>query len=225
MVVVTPVSLLTPNNDADLPTRTSVFGYASTAMIFVAVLSAAVALPLRLRRAGGEQRQQLRWVAMSGSLIVLAILFQVAVAVSGRNPADVWYADLPIFLAYLTVPVATGARCCATASTTSTVILGRALLLGALLTFVTVGYVSVVVLLGAFVGPHVGATFWASLLATAVVALAFQPLRRRSAAGRPRRVRRARVPYEALGSSPASSSRACRPPSCSLASPRRQLVR
>jgi signal transduction histidine kinase len=44
--------------------------------------------------------------------------------------------------------------------------------------FVTLGYVAAVVLLGALVGGHVSEEYWASVVATALVALAFQPLRR-----------------------------------------------
>ena len=44
--------------------------------------------------------------------------------------------------------------------------------------FVTLGYVAAVVLLGALVGGRVSEEYWASVVATALVALAFQPLRR-----------------------------------------------
>jgi hypothetical protein len=48
----------------------------------------------------------------------------------------------------------------------------------AVVIFVTGGYVTAVVLLGQLVGSRVSGDYWASVVATALVALAFQPLRR-----------------------------------------------
>jgi signal transduction histidine kinase len=61
------------------------------------------------------------------------------------------------------------------------VILSRAIVLGVLAAFVTVGYIAVVVAIGAVlmaVGAPGSSLYWPSLVATALVAVAFQPLRR-----------------------------------------------
>ncbi len=63
----------------------------------------------------------------------------------------------------------------------------------------TAGYVTVVVLIGAVLGGRAEGRFWPSLLATAVVALAFQPIRKRVLRWADRLVYGERaVPYEAL---------------------------
>ncbi len=200
-IVVTPVSLMTTGKQDNLPTRTIVLSNVGAALLLIGLVSAAVALPRRLRRAGGEQRQQLRWVALSASLLVVGILFQIGVFAAGVDLQEAWYTDIPLFLAYLGVQIATGFAVLRYRLYDVDVILSRALLFGALLGFVTAGYVAVVVFLGAFVGRRVGETFWASLLATALVALAFQPLRRRVSRWADRVAYGERAaPYEALGS-------------------------
>jgi signal transduction histidine kinase len=77
-------------------------------------------------------------------------------------------------------------------------ILNRALLFALATGVVVVGYVAVVVVAGLVVGGST-AGFWPSLLATAVVALAFQPLRRRVVGVADRLAfGAAAAPYEAL---------------------------
>jgi hypothetical protein len=79
------------------------------------------------------------------------------------------------------------------------VVISRAALLVLLLAFVTSGYVVAVVTIGGLLGDRVSESFLASLLVTAVVALAFQPLRLWAVkvADRAAYGRRA-APYEAL---------------------------
>src|SRR5436305_1489467 len=72
-----------------------------------AIIAAAAALVVRLRRSGGVQRQQLRWLVASGALlaagVVLLIGYQIFV-----GPGEPWYVSLPIFLGYTSVPVFAG---------------------------------------------------------------------------------------------------------------------
>jgi hypothetical protein len=96
-------------------------------------------------------------------------------------------------------PRAAAAVAGATASTTSTFIINRAVVLAILAAFVMIGYVSLVVGVGATLGTRLDRRFWPSLAALVVVALAFQPLRRRVLRLADRLVYGQRaVPYEAL---------------------------
>jgi signal transduction histidine kinase len=124
---------------------------------------------------------------------------QIVAALAGLDPVEDWAVNIPLYLGYLSIPVATGFAVLRYRLYDVDVILSRALVLVALLAFVTAGYVAIVVLIGAFVGRQAGAAFWPSLLATALVALAFQPLRRRVGrwADRVAYGERA-LPYEAL---------------------------
>ena len=82
------------------------------------------------------------------------------------------------------------------------VILNRAIVLGTLAVFVSVGYIVVVVAIGAVlqaVGAPGSPLYWPSLVATALVAVAFQPVRRHVLRLADRLVYGTRAaPYEAL---------------------------
>ncbi|MEP7091289.1 MAG: hypothetical protein ABI776_14420, partial [Nocardioidaceae bacterium] len=89
-----------------------------------------------------------------------------------------WLAGLPLRLAQVAVPLCVAVAVLRHRLLQIDLIVNRALLLALVTGLVAVGYVLVVVAVGfAVQGGTRG--FWPSLLATAVVALAFQPLRRR----------------------------------------------
>jgi len=170
----------------------------SQLMWILGVLGAAAALVLRLRRSTGVQRQQLRWIMASAVSLALGavvlIVYQATV-----EPAQPWYAILLLYLGYASVPVCTGIAVLRYRLYDIDLIVSRALVLAALATFVTVGYVTVVVAIGAALGTRVEQQFWPSLAALALVALAFQPLRQRVLRLADRLVYGQRAaPYEAL---------------------------
>jgi signal transduction histidine kinase len=163
------------------------------------VLCAIVALVSRRRRARGEQRQQLRWLAAAAGAVAVALVVLLARQVIQPAGVPAWLGDAPLYLAYASVPVAAGVAILRYRLYDIDIILNRAVVGAVLVAFVTVGYVAVVVALGAVVGSRVSDSFWASVAATAFVALAFQPLRRAVHRLGDRAVygRRA-APYEAL---------------------------
>jgi len=167
-------------------------------LLFIALLAAAAALAVRLRRSTGQQRQQLRWIMASAMLLAVgAVLLAALQATVG--PAQPWYAILPLYLGYASVPVCTGIAILRYRLYDIDVIISRAFMLAVLATFVTVGYVAVVVAIGAVLGTRVYGQFWPSLAALVLVALAFQPLRQRVLKVADRLVYGQRAaPYEAL---------------------------
>jgi signal transduction histidine kinase len=142
------------------------------------VLCAIVALVSRRRRARGEQRQQLRWLAAAAGAVAVGLVVLLARQVIQPAGVPVWLGDAPLYLSYTSVPVAAGVAILRYRLYDIDIILNRAVVGAVLVAFVTVGYVVVVVVLGAVVGSRVSDSFWASVAATACVALAFQPLRR-----------------------------------------------
>jgi GAF domain-containing protein len=82
-------------------------------------------------------------------------------------------------VAYICIPVFTGVAILRHRLYDIDLFLNRAITLAALTGFVTLGYIAVVVLIGTL-APLTQDAFWPSLLATAVVALAFQPVRKRA---------------------------------------------
>ncbi|CAN5178312.1 hypothetical protein BH20ACT5_BH20ACT5_10880 [soil metagenome] len=131
-------------------------------------------LGLRLRRARGDERQQLLWLlaALGASLLTIATSF--AVNVPGRSTV---VRDLLLGLAALAVPVAIGVAILRYRLYDIGFLVNRTLVYGGLSAAVLSIYVTVVVLTGSLVQ---GWDDWqAALPATAVVALVLLPLRAR----------------------------------------------
>jgi hypothetical protein len=161
----------------------------------IGLVAAAAALVVRLRRARGEERQQLRWIVVAAAYLAAALAVMVGVGVV-RGEVAPWYFEAAFYLGYLAVPVATGFAVLRYRLYDVDLVIGSAVRLAALAAFVIVGYVAVVVALGRALG---GSGVWPSLAAYVVVALAFQPLRRRVDALADRIVHGSRAaPYDSL---------------------------
>jgi signal transduction histidine kinase len=182
-----------------LSTVTVIIEVASEILLVLALPAAGAALIRRLRAAHGEQRQQLRWIATSAVGVAVGVVTAATVGVLYWGERGPWIAVVPLYLAYLSVPLCTGLAILRYRLYDIDVIINRAVVLAVLALFVTAGYVAVVVVIGAALGRPVAGRFWPSLAAIAVVALAFQPLRSRLLRWADRLVYGERaVPYEAL---------------------------
>ena len=160
----------------ELSPLVSTVGVVSALVSVLLLLLSLVALVQRLRRSRGEQRQQLRWLTAAAFALVAGFVL-ANLAGLGSGEARVW-AVVPLFVAYVSVPVAAGVAILRYRLYDIDLVINRAVVGAAVVIFVTVGYVTAVVLLGALVGGRVSEQYWASVVATALVALAFQPLRR-----------------------------------------------
>src|SRR6185437_6341506 len=113
-----------------------------------------------------------------------------------------WYLIVPWYLSYIFVSISVGIAILRYRLYDIDIILSRAILLATLGVFVTVGYIGIVVGIGSVLsalGAAGTGLFWPSLVATALVAAAFQPLRRRMLRWIDRLVYGERAaPYEAL---------------------------
>ena len=166
--------------------------------IITAGLVAAVAsLVVRMRRAEGVLHQQLRWILASGLFLPATLIWrQVYEGVNGGE--QTLQATVPLFVAYFFIPIFTAIAILRYRLYNIDLIINRAVVFAVGTAFVAGGYVLLVVLLGSGLGARTGG-FWPSLLVTAAVALAFQPLRRRVARLADRVAYGARaLPYEAL---------------------------
>ena len=178
------------------PATPSGLGVAADLGTTLGLVAAAVALLVRLRRARGEERQQLRWIVVAAATLALTLALMVGVGVA-RGALAPWPFQAAFYLGYLAVPVATGFAVLRYRLYDVDLVIGSAVRLAALAGFVVAGYVAVVVTLGEVLRRGTGV--WASLAAYVVVALAFQPLRRRidTLADRIVHGRRA-APYDSL---------------------------
>ncbi|MFI7041331.1 histidine kinase [Microbispora rosea] len=145
-----------------------------------------VAIVVRLRRADGDEARRMRWLVFA---VVMDILILAAGLVIFGSP-------VPGLLGLPLVPVAAAFGILRHRLYDIDPVINKTIVVGSMLLLVTAGYVALVVGVGGLVPVE---ERWRSLLATAVVAVAFEPLRRRAQRLADRLVYGPRAtPYEAL---------------------------
>jgi hypothetical protein len=199
LAVVVPPWQIEPENREDIFAEG--WGAALIAVVlFVSLLlellAAAASVVVRMRRARGVERQQLRWLAVTSSMVAVSFVF--AAFLPWQEGLLGWVRVLPLQLSVVAVGAGAALAILRYRLYDLDVVVSRAILLTASTLVVAAGYTLLVVLVGETL-PAVSDAFWPSLLATAAVALAFQPLRSRIVRFADRMVfgRRA-APYEAL---------------------------
>jgi signal transduction histidine kinase len=169
------------------------------------VPAAGVALVLRLRASRGEQRQQLKWVAYGGALAGAGFLIGYIVDLPLRSYAtdptirsiSAWANLVWLFGITIVTPIAAGIAILRYRLYDIDRVINRTLLVGGLAGFITIVYVGLVVGIGSEIDKNFGPAL--SLIATAVVAVAFTPVRVRLQAMANRLVYGKRAtPYEVL---------------------------
>jgi hypothetical protein len=144
-------------------------------VLFLGVLLAAASLLLRFRRAGGQQRQQLKWLAFGGAFLAAVIVLDL---VSQESPGiwDVLLETLSFGALYVGVGMAVLRHRLYDIDR----LINRALVYGALTALLGLVYAGAVLVLGQLAGA-VGAKTpsWVIAAATLTVAAMFQPARRR----------------------------------------------
>ncbi len=148
-----------------------------------AVIAAIVALVVKFRRADRDGRQQIRLVALAGVIILVALV--VVPVVGSALPQDVQTNSWPIVFAIsvstiLLLPIAIAVAILRYRLYDIDLVLNRTLAYGGLAVAITVIYVGIVVGIGSLIGRAGQANLILSLAATALVAVAFQPLRTRA---------------------------------------------
>jgi signal transduction histidine kinase len=167
-------------------------GVQNTGLTTVAQISVILLLPLvavgtaaavrRFRRSRGEERLQLKWLALStGVLAALFATYGVLVLVTGtaspEGGALPWLEALTI-LAFLSVPVSVAFGILKYRLYDIDIVINKAVVYGAIAVFITAVYLTVVIGVGSLIGYASNPLL--SAIAAAVVALAFQPARRRA---------------------------------------------
>ena len=146
----------------------------------------AAAVVTRLRRAGSDEVRQLRWFGF-------AVTVSVMIMLTGEI---VWHTPLPGLLTLPLVPLAAGVAIVRYRLYDIDPIINKALVGGAMVLLVSVGYVGLVVGVGTLI-PVSDQVL--ALAATAAVAVVFEPVRRRAQVLADRLVYGRRVtPYETL---------------------------
>jgi len=151
-------------------------------LIPICMLLCAIALVVRFRRSRGVERQQIKWLAYAGAL-VMSVYFVVELTTGWyamTNTADPGWlgtAQALTIALFGLIPVAIGFAILRYRLYDIDVVINKTVVFGALAAFITVVYVAVVVGIGSLVGDTRNPAL--SIVATAVVALAFGPVRAR----------------------------------------------
>lgn len=141
-----------------------------------ALLAAVASMVVRLRRSQGEARQQLRWVVTAAIFVavaLIAILTQQSLTNGEQSPAS----SIPLYLSYVALIASIAISVLRFRLYDLDVIISRAVLLACATVFVTIAYALLVVSVGDRLDGD-DESFALSLAVTAIIALAFQPLRR-----------------------------------------------
>jgi signal transduction histidine kinase len=190
MVVGFVANGLSPNQDAtsyvagvhpvSLPAPYSaIAGVLSTAFVIVLpglIILSISSLVLRYRRGSADERHQIKWlavaIAVAGSAGSASLVFG-----SLGHPIQLLQ-DLDV-LGIALIPVAAAIAVLKYRLYDIDVVISRTLVYGALAAFITAVYVGIVVGVGTLVGSGGRPNLVLSIIATAIVAVAFQPVRER----------------------------------------------
>jgi signal transduction histidine kinase len=167
-------------------------------VLLVLGLTSVASLVLRFRRAAGAERQQIKWFLFGVALLALQFVVDGIVQALGLRRGLLLDAVLPA-IAFMALPVGAGIAILKYRLYDIDVVINRTVLFGLLAAFITAVYVGIVVGIGALVGSR--GNLLLSIVATALIAVAFQPVRTRAAHFANRLVYGKRAtPYEVLSS-------------------------
>ncbi|MGI8609434.1 MAG: histidine kinase [Candidatus Dormibacteria bacterium] len=160
------------------------------------VVAGVAALVVRYRRGNVDERHQVKWLTAAVATYLIGFGASVVPALFGINIP--WLQDIALVGLSL-IPVAAAIAVLKYRLYDIDLVISRALVYGSLALFITAVYVAIVVGVGTLVGSGGQPNLVLSIIATAVVAVAFQPMRERlqKVANRLVYGRRA-TPYEVL---------------------------
>jgi signal transduction histidine kinase len=147
------------------------------AVATVLLVVAAVAPFSRMHRSQGDEQQQLKWIAYA-VLISSVVVLPVSLLAGGVLPS--WVFDAAIVVGFgIALPVAAGVAILKHRLYDIDVVISRTLVYGSLAVFITAVYVGIAVGIGALIGGGGKPNLALSIVATAIVAIGFQPVRER----------------------------------------------
>jgi signal transduction histidine kinase len=147
---------------------------AITGIIFMlSVAAAVVSLVLRYRRGSSEERHQLKWFIAGFMVLAVSLVSSFFIPTNSVIPGIV------TALAGTALPISIAVGILRYRLYDIDVVISRTLVYGALAAFITAVYVGIVVGLGSLVGSGGRPNIALSIIATAIVAVAFQPVRER----------------------------------------------
>jgi signal transduction histidine kinase len=195
MVVIVALSLISPGDlgEAGYPNLSNPLGIsalasfldAATAIILVIpilVAASAIGLVLRFRRSSGIERLQMKWLAAAAAgvapvYVVATIASLHADWMSPQTPTLIFATQEIAVFSFALIPIAIGVAVLRYRLYGIDVVINKALVYGSLAVFITAAYVVIVVGIGNALGTPRNVAL--SVIATGVVAIAFQPVKDR----------------------------------------------
>ena len=149
-------------------------------IFFVGMLAGTVvAVVQRFRRSHGVAREQMKWFVLSG--VALGVAFAAAAPIyltlGEQTGGAIEIAATALLIAIVGIPISMGIAILRHGLYDIDVVINKAVVFAALAAGITIVYVAVIVGVGAAVGSRGEPNVGLSVAATALVALAFQPLR------------------------------------------------
>ncbi|MGH2661648.1 MAG: histidine kinase [Actinomycetota bacterium] len=148
-------------------------GYVVLGIVLVAGV---VSLFVRMRKAGGEERRQIKWFVYAAGISVAGIAVGIVGGVLGVEALEgAWVVGL---IGLATMPIAAAIGILKYRLYDIDVVISKTVVYGVLAAFVTAVYLGIVVGVGALIGSRGNVLL--SIVATALIAAAFQPVRQRA---------------------------------------------
>jgi signal transduction histidine kinase len=170
------------HNPIALPIDPHVFSpifYGLLAILPCTLIAAVVSVLVRFLRSTGIERLQVKWLGSAMLFIAASYALSIVASVLKGDAADPgWLLALQTvsLVSFGLIPITIGIAITRHGLYGIDALISRALLVGALGVCITGVYVGIVVGVGALIGQH-HPSVWLSVLATALVAVAFQPAR------------------------------------------------
>jgi class 3 adenylate cyclase len=193
-------------NPLAIPAVNAMFSAADPVLLLIplSILLSAASVVMRFRRSRGVERLQLKWLAAAAAIV--AVMYLVAMVASIQHawtgpetPTWVAFIQVAALTSFVLIPISIGFAILKHRLYDIDLIINRAVVFGIIVAFITVVYVGAVAGIGAIVGSRQGSGIAPAIVATAIVGLAFQPLRSRARRFADRVVYgKHATPYEAL---------------------------
>jgi hypothetical protein len=164
--------------------------------IMVLVIAGLVSLGVRVRRARGTERQQLRWFTASIAVLMSAIVSGLVISYLVPGSGESGLAWIPAMVAFPSVPVAIGIAVLRYRLYEIDRIISRTISYGVVSATLVAVYAALIVILQGPLGAITDGDTVAVAASTLVAAALFQPVRRRTQAAVDHRFNRARYDAE-----------------------------
>lgn len=151
-------------------------------MMIVAVVGAIVATGVRFRRSRGDLHEQMKWLVYAGSFSALGVVANIVASSAGIDSESLTLKVIAIFTISSIggIAIAAGFAILKYRLYEIDVVISRTLTFGAMAVAITLVYVAIVAGIGSALGRGDEPNLGLSILGTAIVAVVFEPLRRRT---------------------------------------------